>query len=119
MTLPAVVPVTFIEHVPPAVRPQVDCEGRLTAPVPPDTREKVTVSPVMLPVVPATVPVQVEVDPIATGEVHATVVVVAAIGFVEYWNVVVIVAVPPGPPHVAFTEYVPATQFAVPPGTRE
>jgi hypothetical protein len=32
-------------------------------------------------------------------------------------KVVVIVAVSPLPPQVAFTEYVPAIQFAVPPAT--
>jgi len=93
---------------------QVAAPGTETLPVPP-VWVKVTVSPsIVVPAPPETLAVHLEVAPIANeAGAHETEVLAAGKG--RYANVVVAVADPPGPPHVAFTWYIPAIQQGLPP----
>ena len=122
VTSPAVAPVTLIEHdsfgkaISTTARLQFVCDGSVTAPEPPGCNEKVIISPTIVSAAPLTVAVQADIAAIATGEEHETLVVVD-VSWVVYWKVVVIVAVPPGPPQVAFTTYIPTTQLGDPPAT--
>jgi hypothetical protein len=103
VTEPAVMPVTVVEHMPPATSAQVAGDGSVTPPVPPDWRAKVIVSPVTVPAKTATVAVQEEVAEIAIGDVHVTVVVVVLGAAGAYMKYVDLVAVLLYPPQVALT----------------
>ena len=77
VALPAPVPVTVVEHVPPAERAQV-AGANVTLPVPP-VCDQVIVSPVIEPVKPATVAVHVVVERLVKVDgAQETVVVVKA-----------------------------------------